>query len=761
MKKGKLIAIIISVLIVAGIAVFLLVKKPWDSKSSKNNEKVTNEPTETAKKSETTVTSTPGLTATPTITAGAKQSDKEIETYVYNKEEPVDILYSCTEEDVSYDEENEIEYINSILVVCFTDRATDSEKQAVLSKYGTMLAGQSDTFNEAYLRVETQDLNSLMDLSDTIEKEEIVDLATPDLIYESETNNYAEPNDPWEEGADNFTWDEENPGDSNYYLEAIEARGAWQYADRLSPVKVGVIDSPILSDHEDLDGVVKGINDNDVIHKKDDIYHINAHGTHVAGIIGAKHNNGKGINGVAINSEIIGAYHDNHGFVFDFTDDLTYIFHMNTGTSMSHSLKRLVKNGAKVINVSMGWNKEIKKERIINKQAGFAARKIYCLLLSKYDFIIIQAAGNDAADAQTNGFWSCINENNIYYEDNTKKEILGRIVIVGATEKQRQGNRYYMTNFSNYGDQISICAPGEDIYSTVYPFHIVDDEGNIHEADSDYDELDGTSMAAPIVSGVCAMVWGADPSLTGSEVKAIVCSKENAKYEVIDNPESRQLSQMYYMVNAKMAVEDALGIEPVKPTPQPTSTPTPEPTSTPTPEPVKKEVDKGLVADLYTEVVSNEVVETSKMNMAFDGSLLGTTYYSFYDINKDGVPELLTLWGGPTEGDTKISIYTVDNDELVQVAEKYGAYSVFEYDTVKDQFVISTGHMMSLNVYWYDMNTNNELVETDSYSTTLDWEDSYEAYEERNGLERLPKYSWSDTFGLDSFHIDEDVIFGE
>ena len=83
------------------------------------------------------------------------------------------------------------------------------------------------------------------------------------------------------------------------------------------------------------------------------------------------------------------------------------------------------------------------------------------------------------------------------------KDVLNRIIIVGAT-KNKKKNNYTTYSFSNYGENVDIWAPGTGIYSTVpvvgyFPF-------------------DGTSMAAPMVSGVVALAWGANPALSGPEL---------------------------------------------------------------------------------------------------------------------------------------------------------------------------------------------------------------------------------------------------
>lgn len=69
---------------------------------------------------------------------------------------------------------------------------------------------------------------------------------------------------------------------------------------------------------------------------------------------------------------------------------------------------------------------------------------------------------------------------------------------MGSVKNKKNKNGYYkMSDFSNYGGQVDICAPGEKIYSTVLK--------------NSYGKYKGTSMAAPLVSGAAALVWSINP----------------------------------------------------------------------------------------------------------------------------------------------------------------------------------------------------------------------------------------------------------
>ena len=203
-----------------------------------------------------------------------------------------------------------------------------------------------------------------------------------------------------------------------------------------------------------------------------------SHGTHVAGIIGAERNNGIGVNGVANNVAIMSIRAVPNGDEYD--------------KDIARGIRYAVDNGARIINGSFG------KSFSPNAQWVYDAIKY----AADNNVLFVHAAGNDGADLD-----NPVNANFPNDQVNNGPEIADNVITVGALNP-KYGSEL-VASYSNYGKiNVDIFAPGTDIYST-YP-------------NNDYEYSPGTSMAAPGVAGVAALVMSQYPSLTDAQVKKII-----------------------------------------------------------------------------------------------------------------------------------------------------------------------------------------------------------------------------------------------
>ncbi|PXX27876.1 S8 family peptidase [Arenibacter sp. ARW7G5Y1] len=242
-----------------------------------------------------------------------------------------------------------------------------------------------------------------------------------------------------------------------------------------------------------------------------------SHGTHVAGIIAAKRNNGLGANGVADNVEIMSIRAVPNGDEYD--------------KDIALGIRYAVDNGAKIINGSFG------KAYSPNAEWVYDAIKY----AADHDVLFVHAAGNSGEDLDDPN-----NPNFPNDQINNGPEMADNVITVGALTS-KYGSEM-VASFSNYGlINVDIFAPGDDIYSTM--------------PNNEYDFQGGTSMAAPAVAGVAALVRSFYPKLSASQVKAILLNSGlTTKSKVVVSGDSsmaldfQKISKSGKMVNAYNAL---------------------------------------------------------------------------------------------------------------------------------------------------------------------------------------------------------------
>ena len=239
-----------------------------------------------------------------------------------------------------------------------------------------------------------------------------------------------------------------------------------------------------------------------------------SHGTHVAGIILAERNNGKGANGIAQNAELMSIRVVPNGDEYD--------------KDVAKGIRYAVDNGANIINGSFGKSFSPNSEWV-RDAIKYA---------SDNNVLFVHAAGNDSKD---------VDKGANYPDDNTGgAEISNTYIRVGAIgEKYGSG---IVARFSNYGKRnVDVFAPGAQIYST-YP-------------ENEYKSISGTSMASPGVAGVAALVWSQYPKLSAAQLKQVILNSGlpiSTKVVVGGNPDDvrpfAELSKTGKIVNAYNAL---------------------------------------------------------------------------------------------------------------------------------------------------------------------------------------------------------------
>ena len=226
---------------------------------------------------------------------------------------------------------------------------------------------------------------------------------------------------------------------------------------------------PLVGDHYD--------NDRETNYGNPDVTGPEAqHGTHVSGIIGADRYNQLGTKGVA---------------------DAVWILAVRvvpTGDErdkdVANGIRYAADMGAKVINMSFGkgysWDK-----KAVDEAVKYAVSK---------DVLLVHAAGNEGKDLDSTDHFP-----NRHYADGSGEA--GAWIEVGASGRMDDSN--LVASFSNYGKTgVDVFAPGVDIYSSA--------PGN------KYVTYSGTSMAAPVVAGLAALIRSRYPKLSALQVKEII-----------------------------------------------------------------------------------------------------------------------------------------------------------------------------------------------------------------------------------------------
>ncbi len=301
--------------------------------------------------------------------------------------------------------------------------------------------------------------------------------------------------------------------DQQWALTRLGVPDAWDLTRGDPSIVVAVLDTGMDFEHPDLQGqTVAGW---DFVRKGPTPQDDNGHGTHVSGIIGAAANNGLGLSGVAPGSRVMpikvvtAAGIGSHGVI-------------------AQGIEHAVRNRARILNLSLGGTEPSETLRRAIEYAW------------DNGLLIVAAAGNENSDtAVYPAAWP-------------------NVVGVGATNVDDS-----RAPFSNYGNDVTVVAPGVAVLSTIMG--------------GGYEAWPGTSMATPLVSGVAALLWSRYPTLSNTEVRDLLLRTTERIGTDLYDVNGRSPAFGYGQVNAARAV----GLTIVTPTPQPN-----RPTVTPTPCPL-------------------------------------------------------------------------------------------------------------------------------------------------------------------------------
>lgn len=272
----------------------------------------------------------------------------------------------------------------------------------------------------------------------------------------------------------------------SWYFEEVQAQGAWDITQGDQEIVIAVIDAGFDLNHPEI---------KQKIYKPWNVFKNSAkipyeeglsmHGTHVAGTIAGVANNQLGVSGIAPNCRIM---------PIKVADDQGNI----TNTSVIDGILYAINNGAKVINISLGLYINPLIENVSHADQSY-------LIKNKFN--------------QEEAFWNELF--GIAMEEKVSVVLAGgnQNALIGLDPMARANyplkvsaidDRGAKTSFSNWGDKSDLSAPGYQIYNAT--------------AQRGFEFLDGTSMAAPIVSAGVALMHSHFPEYSFSEIKQILQS---------------------------------------------------------------------------------------------------------------------------------------------------------------------------------------------------------------------------------------------
>ena len=265
---------------------------------------------------------------------------------------------------------------------------------------------------------------------------------------------------------------------------------AWDAEDAASNITVAVIDSGFQTSHPDLSGrFVTGYDfcgNSDCSRRDGNVAPDGAndtHGTHVAGIVGAKGDNSRGVTGVLKGGAKLVPVKVFYNYNRTTAERLAQAIRWAAGDDVSNMPDN--NNPADIINLSLGTTAD--SQTVSNAVSEAQSRGA----------LLIAAAGNDGGDILYPARYS-------------------GVVAVGSVNSDFQ-----RSCFSNAGSALDLVAAGGDGFLASSSCNSRAKEAvSSTIPNDDYGTLVGTSQAAPLVAGVAALIWSDDPSLSASEVES-------------------------------------------------------------------------------------------------------------------------------------------------------------------------------------------------------------------------------------------------
>lgn len=316
-------------------------------------------------------------------------------------------------------------------------------------------------------------------------------LAAVTKLNESGTVEYAQPD--YYYYLDSYTPNDTYYSGRQYSLRKVNAPGVWDIDIHCTAVTVAVLDSGMLTTHEDLAGNLwtNPDTDSEVVHGWDfttdtaDVTDGIGHGTHVSGIVSADTNNNKGIASLARDAKIA-----------------PFAVFSSTGSSKTSwiikAIEYIREMDFPIANCSWGSDGFPLDDGLTVSQKRDPDKALKDSMSSCKNTLFVTAAGNSGQDIDETPYYPAS-----FSLDNS--------IAVAATDSTDSLAVFSGTKSSSYGvNTVDIAAPGSNIYST------------IKSSVSSYGYDGGTSMSTPLVASAAAVIKARYPDMTPAKIKECI-----------------------------------------------------------------------------------------------------------------------------------------------------------------------------------------------------------------------------------------------
>lgn len=381
---------------------------------------------------------------------------------------PIEAKSDKGQKDVATKAETKNDYVPGELLVVTDKGVSEGKIESVTKEHqGRVKEEISISAKEKVSLITVKEKKSLDEVSNDLAEEDEFSLVQPNYVYKScDLPGESQDAESKNERKQWYLYEEDN---------GANIKGAWNLLKKRNSVKVAVIDTGVWIEHEDLKNsvntsdsvsVVKGVCRN----LKGDNH---THGTMVTGVLAAESGNKVGIKGASDNlADVIAIAAGDKDASFSSKDIVV-------------GLKHAMRSNAKVVNMSFSGNPN---DTIVLNQV----KKAY-----ESGILCVSAAGNDAYRGL-----SCPGDS---------------IYGIGVMSHDQNGDR---SDFSNYGADKDVSAPGESIYTTM----------KSKSSNSAYSYAEGTSFSAPIVSSVAVLLLSENPNLKPRDLKNLIYTGAGGKF---------------------------------------------------------------------------------------------------------------------------------------------------------------------------------------------------------------------------------------